>query len=376
MRGIRARKCQRRMVVVKTRATFGRDFVIDFRSDTLTKPSAEMRRCMAEAEVGDEQYLEDPTVNRLQELAAELTGKEAALFVPSGTMCNAIAFAVHCRPGDAVILERHAHPNIAEGGGPALFAGAMMRAVDGTRGVFTAEQVAPLISKRDTHRSRSALVSVENTSNQGGGTIWPLETLAGLRALCDEHGMKLHMDGARLMNAAVGSDTPVSVIASYPDTVWIDLSKGLGAPVGAVLAGSHEFIEEGRFWKHRLGGAMRQAGIIAAAGIYAFEHNVDRMAVDHENAKFLAEGIGNVPGIEVLQTPVQTNIVIFSVANTGMTAVEFAGIMKAEHGVAMSPYIDPRTIRAVTHMDVDRADCEKGIAAVSAVALSGQLRVA
>lgn len=331
---------------------------------------------MAEAEVGDEQYLEDPTVNRLQEMTAELTGKEAALFVPSGTMCNAIAYAVHCRPGDAVILERYAHPNISEGGGPAVLAGAMMRGVDGTRGIFTAEQIIPMISTRDGHRSKSVLVSVENTSNQGGGTIWPLEVLAGLRSLCDEHDMKLHMDGARLMNAAVGSDTPVSIIASYPDTVWIDLSKGLGAPVGAVLAGSHDFIEAGRFWKHRLGGAMRQAGIIAAAGIYAFEHNVERLVEDHENAKFLAEGIGNVPGVEVLQTPVQTNIVIFSVANTGMTGNEFARVMKSVHGVAMSPYIDPRTIRAVTHLDVNRADCEKGIAAVNAVATNGQLRVA
>lgn len=349
--------------------------MIDFRSDTLTKPSAGMRRAMAEAEVGDEQYREDPTVNRLQEMAAELTGKEAALFVPSGTMCNAIAFAVHCRPGDAVILERRAHPNIAEGGGPAIFASVMMRGLEGERGVFTAEQVRSYLSNRGTHTSKSAMISVENTSNQGCGKIWPLETLAGLRALCDEAGMKLHMDGARLMNASVGSDTPVSVIASYPDSVWIDLSKGLGAPVGAVVAGSTDFIEEGRLWKHRLGGAMRQAGIIAAAGIYAFEHNVERLAEDHENAKVLAEGIGNVPGIELLRAPVETNIVIFSVANTGMSAVEFAKVMREEHSVAMSPYIDPLTVRAVTHMDVSREDCLKGISAVHATATTGQLKV-
>lgn len=350
--------------------------MIDFRSDTLTKPSAEMRRAMAEAEVGDEQYLEDPTVNRLQEMAAELTGKEAALFVPSGTMCNAIAFAVHCRPGDAVVLERWAHPNISEGGGPAVFAGVLMRGVQGTRGIFTAEQATSYLSTRDPHRSKTAMISVENTSNQGGGSIWPLETLAGLRALCDEHDIKLHMDGARLMNASVGSDTPVSVIASYPDSVWIDLSKGLGAPVGAVLTGTKDFIEEGRFWKHRLGGAMRQAGIIAAAGIYAFEHNVERMTVDHENAKFLAEGIGNAPGVEVRQTPVETNIVIFDVSGTGMSAVDFARALREEHGVSMSPYIDPRTVRAVTHMDVDRDDCAKAIAAVEAVAAGARQRAA
>jgi threonine aldolase len=349
--------------------------VIDFRSDTLTKPSAEMRRAMAEAEVGDEQYREDPTVNRLEEMVAELTGKDAALFVPSGTMCNAIAFAVHCRPGDAVILERRAHPNIAEGGGPAIFASVMMRGIEGERGVFTAEKVRGYLSNRGTHTSKTAMVSVENTSNQGGGKIWPLETLAGLRALCDEVGMKLHMDGARLMNASVGSDTPVSVITSYPDTVWIDLSKGLGAPVGAVLAGPADFIDEGRLWKHRLGGAMRQAGIIAAAGIYAFENNVERMAEDHENANVLAEGIGNVPGIELLRTPIETNIVIFSVANTGMSATEFAKVMREEHGVAMSPYVDPLTVRAVTHMDVSREDCHKGVAAVYATATNGQLKV-
>lgn len=328
---------------------------------------------MAEAEVGDEQYREDPTVNRLQDLVAELTGKEAALFVPSGTMCNAIAYAVHCRPGDAVFLERRAHPNIAEGGGPALFAHAMTRAIDGERGVFTADQVRPFVSQRTTHASKSALVSVENTSNQGGGKIWPLEALAGLRALCDETGMKLHMDGARLMNAAVGSDTPVSVITSYVDTVWIDLSKGLGAPVGAVLAGPTDFIEEGRLWKHRLGGAMRQAGIIAAAGIYAFEHNVERLAIDHENAKFLAEGLGSIPGIELLRTPVETNIVNFGVTGTGMSAVEFAKALREQQGVAMSPYIDPYTMRAVTHMDVTREDCAAAIAAVDAVARSARL---
>lgn len=350
--------------------------MIDFSSDTSTRPSAEMRRAMAEAEVGDEQIREDPTVNRLQEMVAELTGKEAAVFLPSGTMCNAIAYAVHCRPGDAVILERRAHPNIAEGGGPAVIAGVMMRSVDGDRGVFTAEQAAQYVGVRGTHTSKTALISVENTSNQGGGTIWPLETLAGIRALCDEREIKMHMDGARLMNASVGSDTPVSVIASYPDTVWIDLSKGLGAPVGAVLAGPADFIEEGRLWKHRLGGAMRQAGIIAAAGIYAFENNVERLADDHANAKFLAEGIANVPGIELLRAPVQTNIVIFSVANTGMTAAEFARLMREEHGVRMSPYVDPLTVRAVTHIDVSREDCVKGIAAVKAVATGGQLKVA
>lgn len=323
---------------------------------------------MAEAEVGDEQLREDPTVNRLQEMVAALTGKEAGLFVPSGTMCNTIAFAVHCRQGEAVILERNAHPNIAEGGGPAVIAGVLLRSVHGDRGVFTADQAREYVNAGGTHASRSALISVENTSNQGGGTIWPLARLGELRQLADENGMGLHMDGARLMNAVVGNDTPASVFASYADSTWIDLSKGLGAPVGAVLVGSRDFIEAGRIWKHRLGGAMRQAGVIAAAGIYAFENNVERLAEDHANAKLLEAGIAGARGIEMLRGPVTTNIVLFSVDRTGITATEFAGRLLTEHGVRMAPYVDKTTIRAVTHLDVSAADCQKAVEAVQKVA--------
>jgi threonine aldolase len=319
-----------------------------------------MRRFMAEAPVGDEQRREDPSVNELQDLVAELTGKEAALFLPSGTMCNAIAFTVHCRRGDAVILDRTAHPNIAEGGGPAVLSGVLLRTLSGERGVFTADQARAEITAGDTHRSRTALISVENTSNQGGGKVWPRERLAELRALADEHGLKLHMDGARLMNAVVASGHSARTFASYVDSVWIDLSKGLGAPVGAVLAGRRDFIEESRLWKHRLGGAMRQAGIIAAAGIYAFRHHVERMAEDHANAKLLEAGLSEIAGVTLLRNPVETNIVIFSVAGTGMTAQEVAERLLREHDVRISPYIDKATIRAVTHLDVSRADCERG----------------
>jgi threonine aldolase len=341
--------------------------VIDLSSDTATKPTPEMRSAMAAAPVGDEQRREDPTVNALQEYVAELTGKEAALFLPSGTMCNAIAFIVHCRRGEAAILDRTAHPNIAEGGGPAVLAGALLRTLDGVRGVFTAEQAAAEISVGDTHRSRTAMISVENTSNQGGGKVWPLERLAELQKLTKQHGIKMHMDGARLMNAVVGSDTSAKTFASYVDTVWIDLSKGLGAPVGAVLAGPRDFIEEGRLWKHRLGGAMRQAGVIAAAGLYAFEHNVARLAEDHANAKFLEAGLAEIDGVQLVRNPVETNIVIFNVAKTGKTATEIAGRLLDEHGVRMSPYIDTTTIRAVTHLDVTAADCERAVEAVQAV---------
>ena len=334
--------------------------IIDLSSDTASRPTPLMRQAMAQAEVGDEQRREDPTVNALQRLAAELTGKEAALFLPSGTMCNAIAFCVHCRPGDAVLIDRWAHPNIAEGGGPAVLAGAVLRSIDGERGIFTADHLREHLSVRGTHTSRTAMISVENTSNRGGGKVWPMDVLRGLRALADEHGMVLHMDGARLMNAAVAASQPASAFADLCDTVWIDLSKGLGAPVGAVLAGSAAFIEEARFWKHRLGGAMRQAGVIAAAGLYAFEHHVDRLAEDHANCLLLEAGIAAIPGVRQVNGPVETNILLVDVAETGLTASEVERRLE-ERGVRMAPYIGDRVIRAVTHLDVSREECERAI---------------
>jgi threonine aldolase len=322
-----------------------------------------MREFMAKAPVGDEQRREDPTVNELQELVAELTGKEAALFLPSGTMCNAIAFTVHCHRGDAVILDRWAHPNIAEGGGPALLAGVMVRPVHGERGVFTADQAREEISKEGTHTSRTAMISVENTTNRGGGKFWPLERLAELRALADEHGMAMHMDGARLMNAVVASGHSAREYGSYVDSIWIDLSKGLGAPVGAVLAGTSVFIEQARLYKHRFGGAMRQAGVIAAAGLYAFEHNVERLAIDHANAKLIEAGINTIPGVKTVNGPVETNIVLFDVSETGKSAQDIERRME-ELGVRMAPYILPTWIRAVTHLDVSREDCERAVDAL------------
>jgi threonine aldolase len=350
--------------------------MIDLSSDTATRPTPAMRRFMAEAPVGDEQLREDPTVNELQDMVAELTGKEAALFLPSGTMCNAIAFAVHCRRGEAVILDRTAHPNIAEGSGPAVIAGVLLRTLNGERGVFTVEQVRAEYTPGDTHRSRTSLISVENTSNQGGGKIWPVERLAELRAFADEHGIRMHMDGARLMNAVVASGISAREFSSYVDSVWIDLSKGLGAPVGAVLAGTRAFIEEARLWKHRLGGAMRQAGIIAAGGVYALRYHVDRLAEDHANAKLIEAGLATIPGIQLLRGPVETNIVIFSVAGTGMTSREFADCLLRDHDVRVSPYIDATTIRIVTHLDVSRADCERAVEAIRAVAEQAQRTLA
>lgn len=338
-------------------------FVIDLSSDTSTRPSPAMREYMANAPVGDEQLREDPTVNQLQFRVAELTGKEAALFLPSGTMCNAIAFTVHAKRGEAVILDRKAHPNVSEGGGPAVLAGLMMRTIDGARSVFTADQARAEIAAGGTHISRTSLISVENTTNLGGGKIWPLENLAALRKLADEHHMKFHMDGARLMNAVVGSGVSAKEIASYVDTVWIDLSKGLGAPVGAVIAGSAAFVDEARLWKHRLGGAMRQAGIIAAAGIFAFDHNVERLAEDHANAKYLEAEIAKILGVRQVNGPVETNILFFNVEATGRTITEVAQRMLA-HGVRVAPYAATNVIRAVTHLDVNRAACEQAIDAL------------
>jgi threonine aldolase len=319
-----------------------------------------MRRFIAEAPVGDEQRREDPTVNELQAMVAELTGKEAALFLPSGTMCNAIAFAVLANRGEAVILDRFAHPNLYEGGGPAWLSQVLLRPLAGERGVFTAEQVREVLHPGDTHTSRTSLISVEQTANAGGGKVWPLERLAELRALADEHGLAMHMDGARLLNAVVATGTPAATYAGYVDTVWIDLSKGLGAPVGAVLAGDAETMERARRLKHWFGGAMRQAGIIAAAGVYALRHHVERLAEDHANARHLAAGLATVPGVRLLHDPIETNIVFFDVTETGLSTHEVEKRIEAR-GLRMGAEGRAGSIRAVTHLDVTREDCERAV---------------
>jgi threonine aldolase len=346
-----------------------KQFMIDLRSDTATRPTQAMRRYMAEAEVGDEQIREDPTVNRLQDMVAELTGKEAALFLPSGTMCNAIAIKVHTQPGDRIILERYAHPFTSESGGPGLLAGVMTTLVDGERGVFTAEQVRALTPDVSFHSAPTTLVCFENTHNTGGGKIWPLETLQAAADAGRELGLKTHLDGARLLNAVVATDIPARVWAERMDTVWIDFSKGLGAPVGGVLAGDRETMERARRYKHMFGGAMRQAGIIAAAGVYALEHNVERMAEDHANARRLAEGLAEIPGITINPEEVETNIVFFNVDESGRTAQEIAAALK-DKGVMMGPRGKTR-FRAITHLDVSRQDVEAAIAAMNEVMRAG-----
>ena len=329
---------------------------IDLYSDTVTRPTAPMRKFMSEAEVGDEQKFEDPTVNRLQERVAELLGKEAGLYLPSGTMCNQIAFRIHCRPGDEVLLHRSAHPVISEAGGLAALSSALPTGLEARRGVFGAEQVRAAIRPLNRYAPRTRVVSIEQTSNSGGGTPWSVEAIGEVAAVAREHGLILHMDGARLFNAVVATGTPARDFAAPFDTVWVDFSKGLGAPVGAVLAGRRELIEEAWVWKQRLGGAMRQAGIIAAGGLYALEHHIERLAEDHANAKVLAEGLAEIPGVTLDPGEVETNIVIFDVSEP---AAAVAGRL-LEQGVRVSQP-GPHRMRAVTHLDITRRDVEEAV---------------
>jgi threonine aldolase len=331
-------------------------------SDTQTRPSEGMRRAMAEAEVGDEQRFADPTVNALQERVADLLGHEAALFLPTGTMCNQIGIRLHVRPGEAMILHRTAHPIIAEAGGAAAHAGAMIVALDGEGGMFDAAAVRDAVSTPgNRYEARSALVNVEQTTNMGGGRVWPLEQMRGVLEAARDAGLRAHLDGARLMNAVVASGVSASDYASGFDTAWIDFTKGLGAPVGACLAGSGALIEEAWRLKQMMGGALRQAGIVAAAGLYALDHNVERLSEDHANARALAEGLADLPGASIDASKVETNIVIFDVDDAPRRWAELA-----EAGVEVTP-VGPKRLRAVTHLDVDRAGIGRALEAFRTV---------
>lgn len=336
--------------------------MVDLFSDTVTRPTPAMRRAMAEAEVGDEQNREDPTVNRLQAMAAELLGKEAALFLPSGTMCNQVAFAVHCRPGDEILLHELAHPLLYEAGGPAALVGAVLRPLPGARGLYTADQVRQAVRPRVHYMPRTRALSIEQTANIVGGVCWPLSQIEEVCAAGHAAGLACHMDGARMMNAVVASGTPARAFARPFDSVWLDLTKGLGAPVGAVLAGSQAFIEEAWVFKQRFGGAMRQAGIIAAAGIYALEHNVERLAEDHDRARRLARGLAELSGIAVDAERVDTNIVIFDVRGAGLTGEEFGRRALERFGVRFS-VLGPTLVRAVTHLDLPADAVERAVSA-------------
>jgi len=337
---------------------------VDLYSDTVTRPTPEMRRFMCEAEVGDEQKFEDPTVNLLQEMVADLLGKEAALFLPSGTMCNEIALRVHCRPGEEMLAHRTAHPIHFETGGPGALAGVNVRSLDGPRGQYDAATLEEGIRPDFRHYPRSRLVWVEQTSNLGGGSIWPLARVRAVTDVARQHGLATHLDGARLMNAVVASGVAAREWAAPFDSAWIDFTKGLGAPVGAALAGSRAFIAEAWRLKQQMGGAMRQAGIIAAGGVYALRHHVKRLADDHTNARRLAEGLAALPGVALDPTTVETNIVFFDL--TGEVTAPALVERLLEHGVRMGA-MGPRTIRAVTHLDVDAAGIERALAAARCV---------
>jgi threonine aldolase len=324
---------------------------VNLYSDTQTRPSEGMRRAIATADVGDEQRREDPTTRELEERVAELLGLESGLFLPSGTMCNQIALRLHARPGgDELILDRTAHPIIAEAGGPAWNAGLMIHALDGDGGIFTGDQVRAAIRPDSRYMPRSRVVSVEQTTNMGGGRIWPLDSVHGVLNVAREHGLRAHMDGARLMNAVVASGVSAAEYAGGFDTAWLDFTKGLGAPVGAVLCGSAELIGEAWRWKQQMGGAMRQAGIVAAGCLYALDHNVERLAEDHEHARLLADGFAEL-GCEVVAP--ETNIVIFSGPEG------FAEAM-GRHAIELSGTPDGR-VRAVTHLDVTRAGVDEAL---------------
>jgi threonine aldolase len=337
--------------------------LVNLFSDTQTRPTSAMRKAMAEAEVGDEQRFEDPQVTELCSRVASLLGFEAAVFLPSGTMCNAIAFRLHIRPGgDEAILHRLSHPIIAEAGGPAAFAGAMMHPLDTPLGMFTGDDVRGALRRAgDRYVPRSRLVSVEQTTNMAGGRVWPLAQLRDVASVASEAGLRLHMDGARLMNAVVASGVPAAEMTAGFDTAWLDFTKGLGAPVGAVLAGSAELIEEAWRYKQMIGGAMRQAGIIAAGALHALDHHVERLADDHARARVLADGLAALPGVTIDPDTVETNIVIFEHDQPERLCASLL-----EHGVTMGA-VGGRRVRAVTHLDVDDAAIQRALEALERV---------
>lgn len=342
--------------------------MIDLYSDTVTRPTREMRHFMCEADVGDEQKHEDPTVNLLQEMVADLLGKETAVFLPSGTMCNEIALRVHCRPGEEMLAHRTAHPIHFETGGPAALAGVNVRPLDGPRGQYDAAALEGGIRPDSRHLPRSRLVWVEQTSNLGGGSIWPLARIRAVTDVARRHRLATHLDGARLMNAVVATGVAAREWAAPFDSAWIDFTKGLGAPVGAALAGSRDFIAEAWRMKQQMGGAMRQAGIIAAGGVYALRHHVKRLAEDHANARRLADGLAALPAVSLDAATVETNLVFFDL--TGPLDAGTVVDRLLERGVRMGA-MGPRTIRAVTHLDVSAEQIEQTLEAARAVLATG-----
>ncbi len=335
------------------------DVLIDLRSDTVTKPSPEMRRAMFEAEVGDDVYGEDPTINRLEKRAAEIFGREAALFVPSGTMGNQIAIKLHTTHGQEVICEERGHVFNYEMAMMAHFSGVVPRTVFAEAGVLTWELIQPKLRGKSYHSAKTGLISLENTHNMAGGTVTPAEVLNEVCDHAHEAGLPVHLDGARVFNASVALGIPVDQLTAKADTVMFCLSKGLGAPVGSMLVGGADQIDRGRIYRKALGGGMRQAGILAAAGLIALEQGPAKLKTDHANAKFLAQGLAQIPGFKIDPAKVQTNILICDISGTGMTSAELSKRLR-ERGV-LANGVGPQAMRFVTHLDVSREQCAKAL---------------
>lgn len=331
--------------------------MIDLRSDTVTRPTPEMRDAMRNAEVGDDVFGEDPTVNRLQEMIAQLTGKEAALFVASGTMGNQVCVKTHTQPGNEIILEHNSHIFNYESGAPALLSGVQINPIPGIRGSFTLEQVQEVVRPKNVHHPQTALICIENTHNRSGGTIFPFDEIKRISHFAREKGIRIHLDGARLWNASAATAIPIPEYCSYFDSVSLCFSKGLGAPVGSIIAGSSEFIQKARYHRKVFGGGMRQAGILAAAAIYAIEHHLQRLAEDHHRARILGEFIARLPNIEFDPQSLQTNIVIFNVRMTSLSGQQVIDRL-AEKGIKMLTFAGTK-IRAVTHLHISDRDIEQ-----------------
>jgi threonine aldolase len=339
--------------------------MIDLRSDTVTRPTPEMREAMFNAQVGDDVFGEDPTVNVLQEKIAQLTGKEAALFVASGTMGNQVSINAHTQPGNEIIMEGNSHIFNYECGSPALLSGVQIMPLPGLRGSFTVEKVEEVIRPDNVHHPKTALICIENTHNRAGGTIFPYENIQQISTFAREHSLKMHLDGARLWNASIATGIPISEYARHFDSISLCFSKGLGAPVGSIIAGSREFINRARYYRKVYGGGMRQAGILAAAAIYAVDHHFQRLVEDHRRAKMLGEFIATLPEVEFDKETVQTNIIIFDIRTLGIDGQKFVDLLASE-GVKMITFAKTK-IRAVTNLHISDADIEQTILALKKI---------
>lgn len=335
---------------------------LDFRSDTVTRPTPEMRRSMAEAKVGDDVYGEDPTINHLEERAAQIFGREASIFLPSGTMGNQIAIKIHTHHGQEIICEERGHIFNYEMATLASFSGCIVRPIYGEDGMLTWLEIKKRIAPGIYYKSQTGLVSLENTHNMAGGTVYPQAVADEICDRAHELGLPVHLDGARVFNAATALGRSVAEVTKRFDSVMFCLSKGLGAPVGSMLLGSKAFIEKARIYRKALGGGMRQAGVLAAAGLIALEKMPARLKEDHENAQVLAQGLEQVPGIKIDRRKVATNILVFNITATGMNTAEFSRKLGERNVLAAG--IDPENMRFVTHMDVSRQDCETALDAI------------